>query len=250
MPNFFKQILNDLKQWKNIEAYLFVLLAIIIAIFDLFELAKPNWITSITLVILAMLVLGRLEDRRIIEQLHKHLNSSGNVTFLDKYPDSFEEDIKNAKELWIIGVSLNRTITNYYTLFRSKLCHGDKIRVLLAKPESVLSAMTTRRDRRNIFPGTFDQIINASLEQFCALSRMAHADIEIRVSTVTYSFGYFAMDIDSPDGVIYLEHYGYKIDEGDVPKLILHPDDGNWYEIFHKELLTLWSDSEIWECRG
>ena len=248
MPKFLNQIITDIKQWKNIEAYVFILLAIVIAIFDLFDIAKPNWITSITLVILAMLIYGRIEDRRLMDRLFQYLNSSGNITFLEKYPDSFDDDIKKAKEVWIVGVTLNRTINSYYTLFRAKLRNGDKIRVLLVKPESAVSTMATKRDRREIFLGYYDQTIKASLEQFCALAKEPNADIQIRVSNVTYSFGYFAMDPSSSNGAIYMEHYGYKVEEGDVPKLVLRPDDGKWYEIFRKELFTLWADSENWEC--
>lgn len=249
MPKFISQIISDLKQWKNVEAYVFILLAIVIAIFDLFDIARANWITSITLVILAMLIYGRIEDRRLINRLIQYMDSSGNVTFLEKYPDSFDENIMKANELWIAGVTLNRTISSYYALFKSKLKNGDKIKVLLAKPESVVSALATKRDRRNIFPEYYDQTIKASLEQFCALAREQNAQIQIRVSRVTYSFGYYAMDIESSEGVIYLEHYGYKVEEGDIPKLVLRPDDGKWYDIFHKELVTLWDDAEIWECK-
>jgi hypothetical protein len=44
-----------------------------------------------------------------------------------------------------------------------------------------------------------------------------------------------------------MEQYGIK-SEGDIPKLVFHSYDGEWYQFFRQQLYTLWEDSVEWKC--
>jgi hypothetical protein len=63
------------------------------------------------------------------------------------------------------------------------------------------------------------------------------------------SFGYYAMEPDSAQGKMYVEHYAYKSETGDVPKMMLTRFDGYIYDAFYNQLQALWRDSQKWDCK-
>ncbi len=59
-----RQILNDLRQGKDIEKYLLVILALVIGIIDIFGFGNQSIINAVILAVLAVLAYGRISDRR------------------------------------------------------------------------------------------------------------------------------------------------------------------------------------------
>ena len=68
--------------------------------------------------------------------------------------------------------------------------------------------------------------------------------IDVRIADYPLSFGAFAVDIDSAKGKIYLEQYRYQMPgEDDIPKMLVEPVDGMWYELYKKQIKVLWKNA-------
>ncbi len=54
-----------------------------------------------------------------------------------------------------------------------------------------------------------------------------------------------------PNGekVLYLEHYTFQVEARDMPKLVMRPADGEWYNYFLKQVETLWDKGLRWSLQ-
>ena len=129
-----KTIWNDLRQGENIDSYLTVLIALSVSILSLFEKTPAAWISSLTLAVLALLAFTNLINRRKMEEVIRKQTSE--PRFIEKYPDTVSDDIIGAKELWLVGHHLSRTIINQAKLLEEKLGRKERIKVLLIDPDS------------------------------------------------------------------------------------------------------------------
>ena len=93
--------------------------------------------------------------------------------FREEFPPSHKIDLEVAEEVWLVGVSLHRTVTGYYPRFERKLQRGDRLRVLLVHPdgawlEMALARGYTRRDAEKK-----RQEIRYVLDMLCDLRQVA-----------------------------------------------------------------------------
>ncbi len=252
MLNTIKQVASDLKQGRYLESYITIGLALVIVILDVFDLAKPNWLSGATLATLALLAHGQIEERRLAERILREKQKVANATLLTKYPETFEEDLERAGELWIVGITLGRTINTYFSLIKDKLERGCKVKILLVKPNSDAIRMAVRRDCRPRDEEFYNYAVKSTLDQLSNLAneitnKKDFNNLEVRTSEMFFSFGYYAIAPSSPEGVLYLEQYGFRTEEGDIPILVIHSYDGEWYQFFRKQLFTLWNSSDKYE---
>jgi len=245
-----RRTLTDLKQGKYVESYIIIFLTLVIITLDIFNLSQQDWLNEVTLALLALLAYGQMENRRATEQIIRERQKTANALLLKKYPEAFEEDIERANELWIVGFTLERTVNTYLPKIRDKLRRQGKVRILVLKPDSEASRMAARRDYRpQRTEKIYNQKIHTTLDELCYLikNEKSAKNLQIKTSEIMYPFGYYAVDPETPDGVIYMEQYSIKF-ENDIPKLVFHSYDGEWYQFFRQQLYTLWEDSVEWKC--
>ena len=108
------RVWTDIKQGENIDLYLTLTVAIVLAGLNLFGIGQ-SMMGSITLAVLALLAFSSLVNRRKLEETVDKLGRDQSI-LLDRFPINREEYMKSAKELWLVGLTLNKTINNYYSL--------------------------------------------------------------------------------------------------------------------------------------
>lgn len=245
----FKQIWEDVKKGQNIDLYLAIIAAIVVTFLSLFGLAY-NLVAPINLVVLALLAFSILGNRNKLEQLLELTNQTSEGVLSEKFPSSLEDDIINSKDIWIFGVNLTRTTYSYYTHFEHKLRKGDTIKILLVEPDSVSSGLSAGRIYQPISEFEHNRIIKSTLKALCNLKTIAPDKLEIRTLNEPLSFGYYGININSPNGIIYLEYYSYKNKEGDtIPKMVLRTEDKRWFDFFSKQIHILWNNASEWNCQ-
>lgn len=248
MISQFRRIVDDVRNGDNIENYIIILLALIIVILDIFNFASTDIISEITLAVLALIAFGRITDQRRIEEINIKISQISQSRFLNKYPESLVEDMRTTPELWIFGITLSRTINNHYILFKQKLEQGANIKILLVTPGSPATDMAAFRDRRERTQKVYDDAARQNLRDFCKLREQTNGNLEFRTINLLLSFGYYAMEPDATNGRIYVEHYAFKSEAGDVPKMLLTQTDGYVYEAYCAQLHRLWDQASEWQC--
>ena len=244
-----KQIMNiwdDIKQGENIDLYLTVFVSITLALLNIFGLAHNDWIPSITLAVLGLLAVSSLVNRKKIEDALKDAKErDGN--FLDCFPADWQERMENADELWVVGVNLSRTVVSYFSLFEQKLKRGNTLKFLLVDPNGEALRISGMRRPESGYTQQNLALLQSTLQSLCELKRIAGRNIEIRIIDYPMSFGVFAVDPNTPKGAIYLSYYPFKNPGGAVPKLVLQPQNGKWYDQFKDEMENLWNNSVAFE---
>jgi hypothetical protein len=251
MIEAFKQVWTDIKKGENIDLYLTLTIAIVLAALNLFGIGQ-SMMGSITLAVLALLAFSSLVNRRKLEETVDKLSREQNV-LLDRFPANREEYMKGAKELWLVGLTLNKTISNYYSILLENLNQGDHVRVLIVNPDSPYGALIAKRKFSH---DTLDQIQTYqrfTLSKLCSLKHGKELkaefrkNLEIRTTNYPPFFGSIAADLDSIEGIIYVEQYSYQM-EDDRPKFVFRQNDTKWFQFYSQQIMKMWNDSDEWKC--
>lgn len=246
--SYLKRVWEDLRRGENIDLIVTVIIALGLAILNIAGLTPGTLIAPLTLAVLGLLAVATLGNRYKLEESLETLNRTHTGLFDDKLPASIESEMRNAHDLWLVGVTLNRTVNTYYTLLEQKLSRGDRVHVLIVRPDGhsvEMLAMREYKERYNV--DRFRSLIQNSLDDLCSLQQRFQK-LEVRVIDYPLSYGGVLIDPDSDDGAMYLEHYPFKTPGGSLPKFVLRASQGRWYKFFRLELKTIWDDSTPWEC--
>lgn len=101
---------NDIRRGENIDLYVTVIGAFLIAILNLLGLASSASVAPLTLVILGLLSVSLLANRHSMETLVERLSNANQPFFMSEFPSSLKDEFSAANELWLVGVNLNRTV--------------------------------------------------------------------------------------------------------------------------------------------
>jgi hypothetical protein len=239
-----RRLWNDIKRGENVDLYITVFAAIILAVLSILGIASETWLAPLTLVVLALLAYSMLGNRYQIAEAYQQLTQTAEGLLQQHWPDDkLSEDIKRSKELLIISVSLARTTRTLYPTFEEKLKRGDTIKILLVNPESPACEITANRVYVDTDVERNRRGIEATLKTLSNLKQLTSGKLEIRLTDYPPSFGGFIIDPGTADGVTYLKHYTYKMSEEDIPRVVFHVSDKYWYKFFTKQAEILWQDS-------
>lgn len=242
------RILHDIKRGENIDLYVTVAVALGLAALNLMGIAPETWIAPITLAILGLLAISTLGSRYRFEESLQKFTQSIDTFFLEEFPTSFKNDFEVASELWLVGVTLSRTVKTYYSDLERKLSKGDTVKVLLVSPEGAAAEMAETRVYGRSDVERTRREIRGILQDLCDLRQIAPDKLQIRTIQNPLGYGAVAVNPMLASGVLYLEHYPFKTIGGSLPKFILRAKDGRWYDFFRDEIGSLWDNGIEWKC--
>jgi hypothetical protein len=244
-----QRLWEDIRRGENIDLYVTVTIAIVLVVLNVVGIAPQTWVAPLILAVLALLSIATLGNRYRLETVLQNMNQTAGRLLLGSYPSNLESDVENAKELWIVGISLYATTIKYYSSLESKLKKGCSIRVLLVNPDGQSVQMAAMRKYGLINVEDERTRIRTSLQRLCELQKGAKDRLEIRTLDNPLTFGAFAIDPETSGGVLYVEHYGFKTRRDHVRKLVLHRNDEGWYNSIKTEIYDLWKSAIEWKCQ-
>lgn len=244
-----QRIWEDIRRGENIDLYVTVTVAIALAALNIAGIAPQAWIAPLNLAVLALLAVATLGNRHRFEGILKQMTRNTGSVLLRNFPaDTCYRNVKESKELWLVGISLSSTLEALYPLFESKLRRGDSIRVLVVNPDGAACAMAAMRNYARTDVERQRAEIRATLKDLCELQKVAPDRLEIRTIEYPLTFGVYAVDPEEASGVLYLKHYAFKMPGRARPGLVLRPRDEHWYDHFRSEIRFLWESAMPWQC--
>ena len=245
-----KRMWNDVKRGENIDLYITVIIALGLAVLNVTGFAPGDWLAPINLAVLGLLAISVLGNRYRVEETLQQLTQATGSLFQEEFPSDLKTDFEAAKELWLIGATLTRTIMSNYITFEKKLREGHVIKVLLVHPEGASVQMMATRyyAPKNRIPEVQSSRGKNNLQLFCDLQKVSPGKMEIRTIETSLAFGTIAVNPSSGSGVLYLEHYPFRAVSTSLPKFVLRASDGRWYEFFKEEIQALWDAGDEWRC--
>ena len=184
-----RRIWDDLRKGENIDLYLTIAAAVAFVALNLAGVASTALLAPLTLAVLALLAVTSLGNRHRMDELLAQREQSLDDFFLEEFPPSYKTDLEAAEELWLVGVSLHRTVTANYALFERKLQQGHRLRVLLVHPDGAGLEMAVARGytRRDVEKKR--QEIRYVLDLLCDLRQGAPGRVEVRTIQHPLAYG-------------------------------------------------------------
>jgi hypothetical protein len=243
-----RQIWNDIRNGENLDFYLLIAAIIGIFVLQLVQVNIGQVIPLVTLAALGILANSALRNRHTVEELSRKLVPSANSVFLEEFASNLKSDFESSPTVWLVGVSLSRTIRAYYSVLERKLRRGDTVRVLLVHPEGAASEIASSRPYPKMEVEQTQRYIRDSLNSLCSLAQSTSGKLEVRTIQNPLTYGVIATNPNAQDGVLYCELFPFQTVGNTLPRFILRAKDGQWYEFFRKELENLWNNGMDWQC--
>lgn len=138
-------------------------------------------LNSLSLAIFALIASAILGNRHRLEDIQDKLNLANESVITDEYPESRDDDIERATEIWWLGVHAMAFLRRDRKLLQEKLKKGNKIRILLVDPNGTACSMVAARNPGKISFEREKVNILASLQDLSDLKTIAPENLEIRV---------------------------------------------------------------------
>lgn len=217
------------------------------------QIIDPTWkyglgILGVILILVGLVLLIRERLTSTNGKVNSRTSTGAGTVLLQEYPSQFQTDLENAKEIWLVGVSLGSMINEQYSLLESKIKQGIPLRILVRDPNGETFRFVSRHSYTPITPEQVKTKILLTLSRLCELKRIAPSDIEIRVLDHYFLLGMCVLDPSMPSGKIYIEYYPFKMAKAGQPKLVISRLDTYWFDFYKSQLETLWKTSNTWKC--
>lgn len=245
--NSLKRILEDIKRGENIDLYLTVVMAIVVAVLNLFGFASSALLSSLSLAIFALIASAILGNRHRLDDIQDKLITDGGTKITDTYPESRDEDVANASEIWWFGVHAIVFLRKYRKVIEQKIKKGIKVHVLLVDPDGKSLGMVAARNPGKPSTDREKASILTSLSDLCELKAIAPAKLEIRIIDDPIMYGGCMLNPDKANGIIYIQRYTYQT--GIRPRFTYRPKS-EWFEFTKSEILSLWNRGKEWKCES
>ena len=170
------------------------------------------------------------------------------VSFLYGGRQKNHKDVDNAEEIWIIGNTLSRAISNHYSLIEQKLKQGKRINYLLIHPDGIAVKMAEERVYGRVDVERRISTTKLLLSDLCKLRSIAPDRLQIRTILNPLSYGAVMINPLAEKSVVYIENYPYKVAGGAKPKYVVQGTDKKWFELYKKEMINLWENGQTWSC--
>lgn len=221
----------------------------VLLILDLLHLIESTSIMiDLVLATLILLAVAMFRQRQLLEglppvvkEMTAFLEVKLNNILLDKYPAEYEKDLGRAKELWITGNNLRRITPEHDKRLREVLRNKGTIYVILLGEGDAVKYGAQQDKGPDADPGRFLHSIKEAYNFFDRLRKSHPERVHIRTIDYPLPFGIDAIDINLPNGVIYVRMYPFYSDR-DEPILVLRPYQEKWYDFYKEQLKIQWDD--------
>ncbi|MFJ7072240.1 hypothetical protein [Streptomyces sp. NPDC098781] len=245
---FLRRVRRDLARGENLEIYSTALLSVTLAVLGAFDVVGGKVLDAATLATLALLAGGLLGSRRQVSDLAQQVRShmAGEVSaedFLTRDKPDLIGQVRDARDIRIVGVTLSRTLRNLVDELQSRAAAGATIKVALIDPATSAPAEAARRSTVSGRPAVFENRLRPSVDLLRELveSPGTGGRIAVRFLPFVPAFGLVLLDPQRPGGRIHVDIYSHSSASGDAVFTVLPDRDGHWYQHFQAEFDRIWA---------
>jgi hypothetical protein len=248
----------DLAAGRNLDLYATFVIALTIGLLGAFNIVDTEIVAAATLTTLAIVAVGALGTRRQVgsmesatRELGLQLRQFGGVMSADEFlspsTSGLDVDLRGARDIRLVGVSLSRTIRNNIDELEQRLARGADVRIALIEPGSEAVLEAARRSTIPDAPEIFENRLRPTVDLLRQLAASPNTTgrLEVRFLTFVPVFGLTMVDPDEPDGLIHVDIYAHR-SAGPEPVLRLNSRrDPRWYHHFRQEFERIWSHGHV-----
>jgi hypothetical protein len=238
-----RSALQRMRIGEHADVYLTAVVAAALVFLDLVNVVSASQVSGVILAVLALMSVNMLLTRIKLDELTERHQADYVPVTLDRFPPSYEQDWHRGGDLLLYGTSLLDTILTYQQWIAARLSSGNRVRILLMKPESEAVVLASERCylRTNHHD---DAALKSVLGLLRRLDTETKGNLDVRFTRQEPTFTATYFDPATPQSVIYLMYYRYRMNSDDQLRLVLRPRNGRWFDLHRDQIEHLWRDSE------
>jgi hypothetical protein len=249
MTQELRKVFQDIRLGRNIETYVLVIAAIVVAVLDIFDIASPSVINAAVLGALAVLLYGRVLDQR---QFSDVAAKSGIREFhpsRSSVPPLHSTLSATQHELLLIGISLSTVIQSQLSILEDLARRGRKVKLAIWEPSSedphrtvLVKALEDLIDAPNFGKRTVPGRLR---HWYSGLDTRARQNIEIRTYSTFPTVSIIFIDKDHPQGYVHVEPIIYRARPEELPSFRLGVlESPTLLQVLRKRYSQLWDESK------
>jgi len=242
------RILSRIATDESLDLYILAVAALIFTILGITGIASVTDLTSIILALLAVLALSQIRSRRHVTAIANAQHADPLSIFSADFPADLTQRRAAATNLLLIGMTMSRTVQGSARVdMRRVLQRGGKIRVLLLDPtnDELLVQAATKHQAYLSLERLRARVLG-TMDELAGLRDGTGGQLEIRVVSFALTTGINAVDAESPDGILVVQHYEHRPQDEPAPIICLKRTDGFWFSHFAAEAERIWEDGTPW----
>lgn len=158
-----------------------------------------------------------------------------------------KQDFINAKEIYVVGMVLNRTIRDNLAIFGDKIAEGTNLKFILVDPkdDKLMKILPLRSYGRNNSEWWRSRI-QQTIGHIEGIPNIEKPKGSLQIGYLPYfpSFGMWLIDPDQPNGLIVIEIYHHRSAVQNPTFLLKASEDSYWYSFFKTQYNLLWESCE------
>jgi hypothetical protein len=249
---------KDIKQGENIDLYVTIMVALILALLNLSGLASQALIPPITLAVLALLAVNLVGNRHQIAdtlETMREYTPSAITRFYSSRREliGFEEEVNCAKkEIFIVGNAMGWLFGGYKDALTAQILEGCNVKLLLlnpiidGKPNPLLKLFKeiTCTERYESMAYLTIDILKAWHKQIAIENPDAASRLQIRYYSTLVTLVIMFTDPDSSSGKMRVELLPHRFEGRQRPSFDIQPEKGGeLYSLMLGRYRELWNTS-------
>lgn len=251
MKNIISLLPSDLREGKNIDAYLTLLVCSVLLLLDLLGISNGNFISAGILATLMLIAFGYLQSRNASERLEQSVEALSQSRpdsdhFFRTWNNSYlKETLASANEICTVAVA-NYNLFNLNTEeIRSFLEHGGKLRCIFVRPDgNAVHMAETSGFGAEKNPNHLNTQILLAFESMLPLIHSAPKIDNVEVKTIDH-FPIAVISIVNPyeaDGKMFVTLYGFGQPYTSRPSFTLtRAKDHRWFNFYLESFENMWN---------
>lgn len=215
-----------------LEVYLTVTTAIAVGLLSLFNVVDSRAVSAATLSVLALVAFHLTARRPTTPEI---VLPGPPALGGDAVPS-----IREARDIRIIGVTLNRTMRTLLHDLEHRLAQGARVQVAIIDPGGGVPREAARRCALPDGARFFEHRLKPTLDLLRYL-QAGSGRIEVRLLPFVPAFGLFMVDSATAGGTITVAIYSHRPSGREVLLTLQPSRDQYWYEHFRSEFDQIWA---------
>ena len=153
----------DLRRGENIDVYVTIVVALVVAVLNLVGLFPASGLTSLVLAVLGLLAISGLTTRARLDQLRDVVVQGGPGPAQAAFPASYQEDLTKPGDIWLIVSRAAASSAAISTSSATGCAPGTRYASCWYAREARGAVLAEQR-LPVVVPGVMDKSIQASLE--------------------------------------------------------------------------------------
>lgn len=247
-----QNVWQDIRSGQNIDAYITIGIAIIIAVLGITGSASQNIVLSAILAVLALVTTGLLVSRQENKKLQ---DAVSRIEKLDHLADKFfgreydrtelKKSIRTSRKAFFWGLNFSRTIPLLKDDIEYGLENGLEIKFLLMKPASQVIEMAAFRSRDSNVD-ELNSTLEINISKLLTLSKkISSGSLEVRCVNYLPCCTIVCFDYHLLSGRMFARLSTFRISNEARPTFELtRKDDNYWYGFFVEQFEAVWKEAE------